>query len=100
MNHRTITPTELHELNQQGADVNLIDVRTPVEFRAVHATLARNVPLDSLDPSAVAPNGNAGTNDPVYLICRSGSRASKACEQLIKHGYTDVVSVEGGTACL
>ena len=35
-----------------GEAVELIDVRTPVEFREVHADLARNVPLDSLDPAA------------------------------------------------
>ena len=36
------------KLEQQQAD--LIDVRTPMEFQAVHAAEARNVPLDVLDP--------------------------------------------------
>jgi rhodanese-related sulfurtransferase len=33
--------------------VDLIDVRTPVEFREVHATIASNVPLETLDAGAV-----------------------------------------------
>ncbi len=96
MSHQTITPTELHELYRQGNPINLIDVRTPVEFRAVHATPARNVPLDAIT-AAVSPNGNTESDEPVYLICRSGGRSSKACEQLIKHGYANVISVDGGT---
>ncbi|GJM25027.1 MAG: sulfurtransferase [Phycisphaerae bacterium] len=97
MSHKTITPTELHDLHQQGKPINLIDVRTPVEFRAVHATPARNVPLDAIDPTAVCQSGNAQTDEPVYLICRSGGRSSKACDKLINCGSTNVVSVEGGT---
>lgn len=97
MNDKTITPTELYDMHRQGTPINLIDVRTPVEFRAVHATPARNVPLDTLDPATACLNGSANSDAPVYLICRSGGRASKACEKLIKHGYANVVSVEGGT---
>ena len=33
----TITPRELEELRRQGQAVELIDVRTPVEYREVHA---------------------------------------------------------------
>ena len=59
MSVRTITPTELDELCRRGQPVELIDVRTPAEYREVHAEFARSVPLDSLDPRAVmeARNG-------------------------------------------
>lgn len=97
MNPKTITPTELHELIRQGKPINLIDVRTPAEFRSVHATPARNVPLDAIKPDAVCQNGSTQSDEPVYLICRSGSRSTKACEQLIKSGYANVISVVGGT---
>ena len=49
----TITPTELADLMKQGRHIDLIDVRTPAEYREVHAEPARNVPLESLDPVAV-----------------------------------------------
>ena len=50
MNISTITPGQLADLARSGAAVELIDVRTPVEFREVHVAFARNVPLDQLDP--------------------------------------------------
>ena len=49
----TITPTELAKLCEDGRPIDLIDVRTPIEFQELHAVPARNVPLDQLDPAAV-----------------------------------------------
>jgi rhodanese-related sulfurtransferase len=89
----TISPTALHELCQGGPPVDLIDVRTPAEFGEVHAAFARNVPLDRLAPTV--RNGTRG--EPLYFICRSGSRAKKACERFLVAGYTNVAVVEGGT---
>lgn len=94
----TISCERLAELYQNNGSIELIDVRTPVEFREVHSVHARNVPLDSLDPQAVmtARNGTAG--NPLYVICRSGNRSGKACEVFVKAGFTNVVNVEGGTS--
>jgi rhodanese-related sulfurtransferase len=75
----------------------LIDVRTPAEFAGVHAAGARSMPLDALDPSAVAAARIAPT-DPIYVICQSGARSAKACERLAAGGVGPVFSVEGGTA--
>lgn len=87
----TITPRRLAELRAGGAACVLIDVRTPVEFREVHAAGARNVPLDRLDPAAVPAAG------PVYVICKSGGRGKQACDRLRAAGRTNAVNVEGGT---
>ena len=92
----TISSKRLVELDGQG-NVDLIDVRTPAEFREVRAVMARNVPLESLDPHAVMKERNGTANDPLYVICHAGNRASKACQQFIDAGYTNVVNVEGGT---
>ena len=92
----TISPKQLNEVVQSGASVELIDVRTPVEYREVHVPFAKNVPLDQLNASSVAAGRN-GSSDPLYVICRSGSRASQACDKLVAAGYTNVVNVEGGT---
>lgn len=93
---KTISPQQLFELSQAGKPINLIDVRTPVEFREVHVGLARNVPLDRLDAQSVAAGANDG-DSPVYVICRSGNRAKQACEKLLAAGHQNVVNVEGGT---
>ena len=36
-------------------------------------------------------------DQPVYLLCRSGQRATKAAEKFGKEGFTQPVVVEGGT---
>jgi len=92
----TITPHQLHDAVQAGQAVELIDVRTPVEFREFHVSFARNVPLDRLD-AAKSAAGRNGTSQPLYVICRSGSRGKQACEKLVAAGYTNVINVEGGT---
>src|SRR5687767_4422221 len=100
MSVTTISPAALAELLRSGKPIDLIDVRTPLEFGELHVECARNIPLDQLDPTALmgARNGNAG--QPLYVVCRSGSRGRQACERLLQAGYANVVNVEGGTlAC-
>ncbi len=97
----TITPRELAEICKSQGKSDVIDVRTPAEFREVHVEFARNVPLDRLDPAAELRSRGGSTEEPVYLICRSGSRGRQACEKFLAAGFTNVVNVEGGTlACV
>ena len=92
-----ITPQELAERWQCGT-TELIDVRTPLEFRAVHVAHARNVPLDRLDPTALVAARRPG--EPLYVVCQSGARGRQACEKLLAAGLTNVWNIAGGTiAC-
>jgi rhodanese-related sulfurtransferase len=100
MSLSSITPAELSEFCRSGRPIDLIDVRTPAEFREVHVTAARNVPLDQLDPAALMKARN-GASGPVYLICKSGGRSMQACERFLKAGFSNVLNVDGGTtACV
>jgi len=92
----TISPRQLADLCK-NAQIDLIDVRTPVEFRELRATHARNVPLNRLDPVALMQARNGSKDEPLYLICRSGSRGRQACEKFLAAGFPNVVNVEGGT---
>jgi rhodanese-related sulfurtransferase len=95
------SPVELSNLCKDGKKVDLVDVRTPVEYREVHVSYARNVPLDRLDPAAVMRGRNGSADEPLYLICRSGGRGRRACELFVEAGFPNVVNVEGGTtACV
>ena len=101
MSVSTITPKQLAELCQGNSKLDLIDVRTPVEFREVHVVVARNVPLDKLDPVALMQARNGSKDEPLFLICRSGSRGRQACEKFTQAGFSNVVNIEGGTlACV
>ena len=97
----TISPTELAERCRSGGKVDLVDVRTPAEFRALHVQFARNVPLDRLDPAALMQARNGSAGELLFVICQSGGRGRQACERFLQAGFANVVNVEGGTAaCL
>src|SRR6266542_4002409 len=96
-----ISPHDLAELCKTCKTIEIIDVRTPIEFREVHLEIARNVPLDTLDPVAVMKARAGSEQEPLYLVCRSGSRGRQACEKFLAAGFTNIVNVEGGTlACV
>lgn len=100
MSVTTISPQQLADLCKNRR-IDLIDVRTPVEFREIHVEFARNVPMDRLDPTAVIQTRNGSRDEPLYLICRSGSRGRQACEKFLAAGFTNIINVEGGTlACV
>jgi len=92
-----ITPEELENLRKSGQPVELIDVRSPAEYSECHATPARNVPLDSLDPHAIMESRIGSRETPLYIICQSGNRSQKACEKFDAIDHTQTVNVEGGT---
>jgi len=87
------------ELAQRCAQesVDLIDVRTPMEFREVCAVAARNIPLDKLDPRSAMKDRKGAADQPVYVICKGGTRGGKAQRKFIDAGFTNVINVEGGT---
>ncbi len=43
--------SEVHTRRSAGEAIDLLDVRTPLEYREIHATGAELVPLDRLDPA-------------------------------------------------
>ena len=90
---KTISPVELQNLLTTQPSLPVIDVRTPVEFAEVHVPQARNVPLDELKPGSL----QIQKDQPVYLLCRSGQRATKAADKFAKEGFSQPVVVEGGT---
>jgi len=92
----TITAAALGSRAGQG-EIEIVDVRTPMEFRQVHAQQASNTPLNALDPQAVMKSRSQPAEEPLYVICKSGTRGAKAQQKFIDAGFTNVVNVEGGT---
>lgn len=97
----SISPKELHTLQRQNSNIQVIDVRTPGEYRSGHIEGAKLVPLDEL--RAEAPplaRGDEASGDPernVYLTCQSGYRAHQAAERLAEAGHRNIKVVKGGT---
>jgi rhodanese-related sulfurtransferase len=91
----SMSPRDVEQRRSAGESVVIVDVRTPAEFRGVHAVGARNVPLDVLDQHTAELRQAAGAG-PLYLICQGGGRSRKACERLAAQGIA-VVNIDGGT---
>jgi len=72
--------------------INLIDVRTPEEYRKGHIPGSRNIPLDRIgEIERAVPDRDAK----LFVYCLSGSRSASACAYLVRMGYTNVVNIGG-----
>jgi rhodanese-related sulfurtransferase len=87
-----INATDLAALWRSNPDLSVIDVRTPAEFESVHARGAQLRPLHDLNPEDFTRQ-----NQPVYILCKSGVRATQAAEKLLESGMKRAIVVEGGT---
>lgn len=87
-----IDPQDLKAHLDQGQRYQLVDVRTPEEFDAVHIPGAVNVPMDQ------APHrmSEFSVGAPVVLVCHSGTRASLTCETL-QSKFPNLLVLRGGT---
>ena len=94
---QTISPQSLNDRIQHGESVHLLDVRTPAEHAAVHVPGVHLLPLDRLSGEKLAGVNGFTKEQPVYVLCRSGSRARQAAAQLEKEGFSQCVVVDGGT---
>lgn len=90
-----IDPSSLYSLFKNGQKICLIDVRTPAEYREAHVGFAESLPLDTLSPDVIKEQG--AKCSPLYVICKSGSRARNACMKMIENGIENVAMLDGGT---
>lgn len=88
----TIDADSAHRILESGAPGQLVDVREPGEVDTLRVEGALNLPLSRLKELASRLDPRA----PVYLLCRSGSRAASAASQLKALGHRDVFVVSGG----
>lgn len=76
-------------------DVQLVDVRTPKEYKNGH--LAKAVNIDFFHHGSFRTSFEKFVKEePVYVYCRSGQRSLKAAKKLIGWGFTKVYDLEGG----
>jgi rhodanese-related sulfurtransferase len=95
-NQSTITPRDLQALLLRGKSAHLLDVRSPAEHSEVHIPGTQLMPLDELDPVSFCKQRGADCS-PVYVICQSGGRATRAIQKLESAGVKECVLLEGGT---
>ena len=91
MNHITID--ELIQRRNQRAGMQLIDVRSPQEYRAGHLPGALNIPMETIG----ARLGDLNAEQEIVLICQSGKRAIMVYQHLRGTPHSLAV-LAGGTA--
>ena len=75
--------------------ITLVDVRSEAEYAEGHAPGAVLIPLDQLEARLGELEDKKA--EPVYLICASGGRSSRAADSLVKAGFAQPINVAGGT---
>ncbi|MDV6267227.1 adenylyltransferase/sulfurtransferase MoeZ [Rhodococcus globerulus] len=90
----TITAPELAQLIESGREVQLVDVREPVEWDIMHLPGAVLIPkgrIVSGEALASLPQ-----NKQIVLYCKTGIRSAEALAVLKSAGFADAVHVQGG----
>lgn len=90
-NTPSMTTSDLKEVVNDTSK-QLIDVRTPGEFKGRNIRQFKNIPLNTL-PNQLS---KLDKNKETIVICQSGMRSSKACQILKQNGFTNVTNVRGG----
>lgn len=91
---REMTVQEYEVVRNAGTEHLLLDVREPFELGICQIEGNLNIPLGQL-PQRLAEL-SAWKNKLVVSQCKSGRRSMKALETLKKHGFTQVVNLQGG----
>lgn len=87
-----ITPTELAERLQTGNGIKIIDVREPHELEISHISGSTLIPLGQL----AARMHELDSADDIVLICKSGTRSTRALEVLYSAGFRKILNLQGG----
>ncbi len=90
-----ISPRDLDaKLQNDGVDLQLLDVRSAAEFSESHIAGAQSAPITALQQRLA----NLGLDParPIIAICLSGHRSVPAYRLLKRAGYAQVYSLSGG----
>ena len=74
--------------------VQLIDVRTPNEFKSGHIKGAKNI--DAFSANFNAQLEKLDKSKAVYVYCRSGARSRQSTKKLSALGFTEIYDLKNG----
>lgn len=88
-----ISPQEMSDLLLME-EVQLIDVRTPEEFKSGAITNAKNINFLSDDFDSKIEK--LDKTKPTCVYCKKGGRSAKAAQRLKEKGFKNVYDLKGG----
>lgn len=92
-NVQVVPPVEFEQIITE-TEGQLLDVRTPKEYKSGHIEGAVNMHIYDKDFEQRA--NELKKDEPVYLYCKAGSRSAEAVEILKNKGFINIVELEGG----
>lgn len=75
-------------------DIQIIDVRTPNEYKAGHIAAAQNI--NFLSPTFEQDILKLDKNKPVLVYCQMGGRSAKCAKKMKALGFTKILDYKGG----
>ncbi len=90
-----VTTLQATQFINQGKTL-IVDVRDSAAFAASHLIEAKNIPLKDFPQRIAELNKFKAKN--VVVVCQNGSQSSKAVAQLVKAGFAQAFSLNGGIA--
>lgn|SRR5450432_296333 len=93
--HKSVLAVNDFEKAIQSGPVQLIDVRTPAEYKEGYIKGAVNADWQN-EQQFTAKVNELDKAKPVYVYCLSGVRSGKAAEWLAANGFKEIINLEGG----
>ncbi|MCA6423239.1 MAG: thioredoxin fold domain-containing protein [Flavobacterium sp.] len=91
---QTVDVTAFAEKLKATDKAQLLDVRTPEEFKSGHIENATNVNWNSND--FVSKAENYDKSKPVFVYCKIGGRSVQAANRLAELGFKEIYNLDGG----
>jgi rhodanese-related sulfurtransferase len=88
-----ITPEQLKQKLDTGADLTVLDVREPWEFEAARIEGSRLIPMNEI-PARV--NQELDPEEHIVVMCHHGVRSANVAAWLQQQGFEKVQSLRGG----
>jgi len=89
-----LSPDAFEAMLRPDSSIQLVDVRTPDEFKSGHIAKAQN--LNIYDADFARKIGQLDKNRPVMVYCAVGGRSANAASQFSTLGFTKVYDLKGG----
>ena len=88
-----VAPKQAQEALAKDSKIQLLDVRSALEFSQVHIKDALNVPIDML---GARMNELSSSGNRYIVLCHSGNRSPMAADMLMQSGIQGVKVMQGG----
>ena len=89
-----LTSDKAKDYIRRGVITHIIDVRTEMEWKLGHHSLASHIPVTDISKKSLQ-NANIFINEGILVYCNSGQRARYASEVISKLGYKKVYYIDG-----